>query len=203
MKAARARSNPCGRPPLQSADKTISVQLKNSHYPTPARASSLQDAVLELVRRYEGSFGRKLFASGAEACAAVAAELARPPWAVSGAGSSSARSAAQLARRLRCGVPARCTSSDAAYQAHVATCQQAPTHAKALQSALLLAPASKAKAPTRGAAGGPNPNPDPNRNPNPNPNQAHRGHLAAQQAAAGGARLCPGMGCMAILSIWV
>ena len=91
------------------------------------------------MRRYEGSFGRKLFTSRAEACAAVAAELARPPWAqvVTGA-----------VRHLRCGIPARRTSSDAAYQAHVVTCQQAPTHAKALQAALLHAPASKA--PTRG-----------------------------------------------------
>jgi len=91
------------------------------------------------VRRYEGSFGRKLFTSRAEASAAVAAELARPPWAqvVTGA-----------VRHLRCGIPARRTSSDAAYQAHVVTCQQAPTHAKALQAALLHAPASKA--PTRG-----------------------------------------------------
>ena len=91
------------------------------------------------MRRYEGSFGRKLFTSRAEASAAVAAELARPPWAqvVTGA-----------VRHLRCGIPARRTSSDAAYQAHVVTCQQAPTHAKALQAALLHAPASKA--PTRG-----------------------------------------------------
>ena len=102
------------------------------------------------MRRYEGSFGRKLFTSRAEASAAVAAELARPPWAqvVTGA-----------VRHLRCGIPARRTSSDAyaydrrtgtrsSYQAHVVTCQQAPTHAKALQAALLHAPASKA--PTRG-----------------------------------------------------
>ena len=120
------------------------MQLKNSQYPTPARVGSLQDAVLELVRRYEGSFGRKLFASGAEACAAVAAELARPPWGNHHRGATSA--------------PARAVdfcaavAADAAYQAHVVTCQQAPTHAKALQSALLHAHASKA--PTGGAAGG-------------------------------------------------
>ena len=125
----------------QVRDKRITVQLKNSHYPTPARVGSLQDAVLELVRRYEGSFGRKLFASGAEACAAVAAELARPPWGNLRRGATSV-----AAIDLR-------GAADAAYQAHVATCQQAPTHAKALQSALLHAHASKA--PTGGAAGPP------------------------------------------------
>ena len=121
-------------------DKRIIVQLKNSHYPTPARVGSLQDAVLELVRRYEGSFGRKLFASGAEACAAVAAELARPPW------GNLLRGATSIAAIDLRG------AANAAYQAHEATCQQAPTHAKALQSALLHAHASKA--PTGGAAGG-------------------------------------------------
>ena len=87
--------------------------MKNARFPTGKRFGSLEEAVLELVRRYDASFGRRIFASDKEARRAIAADLTHLPF--------------------KRGV----IRTDACYQRHVGRCLRSPHHASILQRALL------------------------------------------------------------------
>ena len=81
MAAIAPHDGPESPPPLWAASWQVDVTMKNARFPTGKRFSTLEDAVLELVRRYEGSFDRILFASEKEArrCAPPPLPLPAPP----------------------------------------------------------------------------------------------------------------------------